>query len=76
MNCYVDIETVKSRLGITGTARDAEVLSIVKAASRFVDLASGRDGVTEGFFTVIEERYFDVADDLGCPQSLYLTELL
>ena len=55
MNCYTDIETVKAKLGITGTSYDRDVLAICNAVSRDLETAAGRVFyVTEG-----QARYFD-----------------
>lgn len=78
MNCYCSIEPVKRKLKLTGTSNDADVLMAVKAASRDIDAASGRDGKTEGFFTKSEARVYDVACsiNIGSIQRLPINECL
>lgn len=78
MNSYISIEPVKRKLGLTGTSSDVDVLSAVKAASRDIDLASARDGKSEGFFTQSGTRIYDVADTiyLGRVQRLPINECL
>ena len=55
MNCYAEIEALKSKLGMTGTTHDSEVLAILKAVSRDIETEARRVFyVTEG-----ESRYFN-----------------
>lgn len=55
MNSYADIALLKSKLGVTGTTLDAELLTLAIAASREIDAQAGR------VFYVIENeaRVFD-----------------
>lgn len=78
MNAYISIEPVKRKLGLTDTSSDADVLSAVKAASRDIDTASGRDGKSEGFFTQSGARIYDVSDTiyLGRVQRMPINECL
>lgn len=78
MNCYTSIEPVKRKLNLTGTSSDADVLMAVKAASREIDIASGRDGNVEGFFTKTEARIYDVTRSINirCVQRLPINECL
>ncbi len=78
MNCYIGIEAVKRKLGITSTTLDADVLAAVKAGSRGIDAASGRDGIVEGFFTYSGARIFDVAESIrrGSIQRFPINECL
>lgn len=65
MNCYADIETVKAKLGITDTTHDAEVLTLINAASREIESEAGRVFyVTEG-----QARYFG-----GSPTEVLLID--
>ena len=66
MNCYADLTSIKSRLNITGTSDDTDLLMLLNAASRQIDKWTHR------FYYVDETtRYFD-----GSASPISLTDLL
>ncbi len=54
MNCYATLADVKSRLGITATTYDTELLAVIEAASRLVDQDCYRY-----FYTETATKYYD-----------------
>lgn len=56
MNCYANRTVLKARLDTTGTADDTSLLSLLDAASRFIDTYCDRH-----FYVASETRYYDGA---------------
>lgn len=54
MNCYTTLAHLKTKLGITASTRDAELLTHLEAVSREVDAVAGRH-----FYVWNGSRYFD-----------------
>lgn len=57
MNLYATLKDVKSALGISDTASDAELLRVLESQSRSADAYCGRH-----FYTAMGSRYIDVPD--------------
>lgn len=68
MNCYATLTQIKSRLGIptATTTYDSDLLMLLNAASRALDLWCNRE-----FYTMAETRYFN-----GSSSPLFVDDLL
>ncbi|MDY6957623.1 MAG: hypothetical protein SVK08_00565 [Halobacteriota archaeon] len=69
MNCYGDLTTLKSRFDITGTSGDSDLLALLNAASRAIELPPA--GCDRYFYARTQTRYFD-----GAGSTLYIDDLL
>lgn len=64
---YIDLATLKARLGIKGSESDAVLLQVILAASRLIDNATGRkfgrsDDATARYYTASAADYLAVDD--------------
>lgn len=66
MNAYADLTTLKSRLDITGTGDDTDLLALLVAASRQIDKFT-----TRFFYVKSGTWYFD-----GSPTPIFFDDIL